>query len=41
MVGNFDEKNHLEDLQVDGRMVLTCTLNKHDEDAWFGLIWLL
>jgi len=40
LVGNFKERNHLEDLGVDGRMTLKWTLNKQDARMWVSFIWL-
>jgi hypothetical protein len=37
--GNLRERDHLEDLDVDGRILLKWTFNKWDEEAWTGLIW--
>jgi hypothetical protein len=39
-VGKLKERNHLEDLSVEGRMTLKRTLNKHDARVWASFIWL-
>jgi hypothetical protein len=39
LVGTFDGKSHLEDLDVDG-ITLNCILKKWDREAWTGLLWL-
>jgi hypothetical protein len=35
-LGNSREEDHLEDVDVDGRIIL----KKWDGEAWTGLIWL-
>jgi hypothetical protein len=35
-----DGKNHLEDLGVDGRIILKYIFQKWDGEAWTGLLWL-
>jgi len=39
-LGNLRERNHLEDLGVDGRMTLKWISKKWDGRACTGLIWL-
>jgi hypothetical protein len=38
--GNLRERDHLEDLDVDRRIILRCIFRKWDMGAWTGLIWL-
>ena len=38
--GNLKERYQLEDLGIDGRIVLKWILNKLDWRVWSGLIWL-
>jgi hypothetical protein len=33
------ERDHLEDLGVDGRIVIKCIFKKYYGEAWTGLIW--
>jgi hypothetical protein len=40
LVGIPGERNHFEDLGVDGRIILKRIFKKWDEEAWTGLIWL-
>jgi hypothetical protein len=40
LVGRLEGKNHLEDLGIDGRIMLKWIFNKWDREAWTGLIWL-
>jgi len=32
------ERNHLEDLGLDGKILLTCIFKKWDEKTWTGLL---
>jgi len=38
--GDLRERRHLEDLGLDGRIVLKWIFKKWDEGTWTGLIWL-
>jgi hypothetical protein len=38
--GNLRERDHLEDPDVDGRIILRWVFRKWDVVAWIGLIWL-
>jgi hypothetical protein len=40
LAGQPEEKVHLEDLSVDGRLALKWTVKKWDGRAWSGFIWL-
>jgi hypothetical protein len=40
MVGRREGKSHLEDLDIDGRLILNWIFKMWDEEAWTGLIWL-
>ena len=40
LVGKPEEKNHLQNLGIDGRTVLKWIFKKWDGDAWTGLISL-
>jgi hypothetical protein len=39
-VGKPDGKNHWEDLDVGGRIILRWILERKDGVVWTGLIWL-
>jgi hypothetical protein len=38
--GSLRARDHLGDLDVDGRIILKCFCKKWDGEAWTGLIWL-
>jgi len=38
--GNMRERNHLEDPDIDGRIILRWICRKWDVTAWKGLMWL-
>jgi hypothetical protein len=38
--GDLMERDHLEDLGVDGRIILESICNKWDGEAWAVLLWL-
>jgi hypothetical protein len=38
--GDLRERDHLEDLGVDWKMILKCIFIKWDREAWTGLIWV-
>jgi hypothetical protein len=40
LVGNLNGRNHLEDLGVDGKILLTCIFKKWEEKSWTGLLLL-
>jgi hypothetical protein len=40
LMGKPEDNHHLEDLGVDGRILLQWTLKKYYELAWKGLSWL-
>ena len=39
MVGKPEERNHLGDPDVDGRIILRWIFRKWDVEVWTGLIW--
>jgi hypothetical protein len=38
--GNLRERDQLEDLGVDGRIIWNCIFKKWDGGPWVGFIWL-
>jgi hypothetical protein len=38
--GNLRERDHLEDSNIDGRIILRWIFRKWDVGAWTGLSWL-
>jgi hypothetical protein len=40
LVGKSDGRDHLEDLGVDGRIILRWIFRKWDVGAWTGSSWL-
>jgi hypothetical protein len=38
--GHLRERDHLEDLGADGRIVLKFVFKECEGEAWTGLIWL-
>jgi hypothetical protein len=36
--GYLNERNHSQDLDVDGRIILKCILRKRDGMVWTGLV---
>jgi hypothetical protein len=40
LVGNLRERDHLENRNLDGRIILKWIFKKWDGGAWTGLIWL-
>jgi len=40
LVGNLEGREHLEDLDVDGKTILERILRKYSESVWTGFIWL-
>ena len=38
--GELKEREKLEDVNVDRKIISNCFLNKYDGRVWTGLIWL-
>jgi len=38
--GDTRERDHLEDLGIDGNIILKWIFKKWDGEAWTGLLWL-
>ena len=38
--GNLREKDHLEDLRVDGKKILKCNFRMWSWEVWTGSSWL-
>jgi len=39
--GDLEERDHLADLDVDGRIILKWIFKEWGGEAWTGLIWLM
>ena len=37
--GDLRERDHLEDLSIDRRIILKWIFKKYDGEVWIGLIW--
>ena len=38
--GHLNERDNVEDLGLDGRIILKLIFKKRDGNAWTGLVWL-
>jgi hypothetical protein len=38
---NLKERDHSEDLGVDGKIILECIIGKQGGKVWSGFIWLM
>jgi hypothetical protein len=39
-LGNLEERDHSEDLSIDGKVILEWVLKKYSGRGWLGLVWL-
>ena len=37
---NLRERDHFEDLDVDGRLIFEWIFRKWDEEVWTGFLWI-
>ena len=38
--GDLIESDHLDDIGIDGRIILKCIFKKWDGEAWTAFLWL-